>query len=183
MKSKTVGVIVLSLYVCIITLIAIIHTFRCEENYSKTSVSSAGMNSTKTTITINITITATTTSDFNSTSTDTAITNGSTTNSNTTFSSTTITESSDKITKNKCIYPDFAFQQRIVGGVEAESNIPWQVLIFINNEFMCGGTILDQMTILSAAHCFEKPYSPSIILAGSTNYVNSSEDTYQVSFK
>ena len=50
MKSKTVGVIVLSLYVCIITLIAIIHTFRCEENYSKTSVSSAGMNSTKTTI-------------------------------------------------------------------------------------------------------------------------------------
>ena len=97
--------------------------------------------------------------------------------STTTTSTTTATTT---IQDTRCFYPDFAFQQRIVGGVEAESNIPWQVLIFINNEFMCGGTILDPMTILSAAHCFEKPYSPSIILAGSTNYVNSSEDTYQV---
>ena len=167
MKSKTVGVIVLSLYVCIITLIAIIHTFRCEENYSKTSVSSAGMNSTKTTITINITIKATTTSDFNSTSTDTAITNG----SNTTFSSTTITESSAKITKNRCIYPDFAFQQRINGSIElAVSNIPWQVQILVDDANACGGTILDNLTILSAANCFEHQYTPSIVRAGSIKF-------------
>ena len=169
MKSKTVGVIILSVYVCIITIVAIIHTFKCDQDYSTKSSTPSGINSTKTTITINITITATTNSAF-------------ATNSTTTFSTSTTTKSSATITQNRCIYPDFASQQRIVGGVEAESNIPWQVLIFIKNEFMCGGTILDQMTILSAAHCFEKPYSPSIILAGSTNYVNASEDSYQVSF-
>ena len=181
MKSKTVGVIILSVYVCIITIIALLHTLRCDQDHSTTeSVSSSGINSTKTTININITITATTNSDFATNST----TSSSTTNSTATFSTstTTTTKSSATITQNRCIYSDFAFQQRIVGGVEAESNIPWQVLIFINNEFMCGGTILDQMTILSAAHCFEKPYSPSIILAGSTNYVNASEDSYQVSY-
>ena len=123
--------------------------------------SPSGINSTKTTITINITITATTNS-----TTSTSTTNSTTTTfSTSTTTKTTTTKSSATITQNRCIYPDFASQQRIVGGVEAESNIPWQVLIFINNEFMCGGTILDQMTILSAAHCFEKPYSPSIILA------------------
>ena len=82
-----------------------------------------------------------------------------------------------------CIYPDFDFQQRIVGGEEAESNIPWQVLVHINNERMCGGTILDNMTILSAAHCYddyENPnYTPAMIYAGSTNYFVS-EDSQQV---
>ena len=48
------------------------------------------------------------------------------------------------------MYHDFAFQQIIVEGVEAKSNIPWQVAIFMNNEFMCEGTILDQMKILLA---------------------------------
>ena len=37
---------------------------------------------------------------------------------------------------------------RIVGGEQAPSMIPWQVYIF-----GCGGTILDKCTILSAAHC------------------------------
>ena len=40
------------------------------------------------------------------------------------------------------------FNSRIVGGSEAESPIPWQVTV--SN---CGGTILDEYTILSAAHC------------------------------
>ena len=38
---------------------------------------------------------------------------------------------------------------RIVGGQNAPSPIPWQII----KEYGCGGTILDSTTILSAAHC------------------------------
>ena len=46
--------------------------------------------------------------------------------------------------------------ERIIGGKEAESPIPWQVQfkpIGERPETFCGGTILDKYTILSAAHC------------------------------
>ena len=47
--------------------------------------------------------------------------------------------------------PDFMQNaDRIVGGESAPSMIPWQVWI---PEALCGGTILDSCTILSAAHC------------------------------
>ena len=39
---------------------------------------------------------------------------------------------------------------RIVGGENASTPIPWQVHV----DRGCGGTILDETTILSAAHCF-----------------------------
>ena len=38
---------------------------------------------------------------------------------------------------------------RIVGGQDAPSPIPWQVYIE-----GCGATILDSTTLLSAAHCY-----------------------------
>ena len=44
---------------------------------------------------------------------------------------------------------------RIVGGQNAPSMIPWQVYVS-NPPYMCGGTILDAKTILSAGHCFTK---------------------------
>ena len=44
-------------------------------------------------------------------------------------------------------------QNRIVGGKEAPSPIPWQVAILSGGIQFCGGTILDEFTILSAAHC------------------------------
>ena len=71
-----------------------------------------------------------------------------------------------------CMFPPFEYQQRIVGGISAVSPIPWQVLVVINNMYHCGGTILDDMTILSAAHCFENPDSPSYIRAGSLQVFN-----------
>ena len=43
---------------------------------------------------------------------------------------------------------------RIVGGENAPSPIPWQVKVHISNQPICGGTILNEETILSAAHCF-----------------------------
>ena len=43
---------------------------------------------------------------------------------------------------------------RIINGKSAESPIPWQVHVH-SFKGICGGTILDEETILSAAHCFE----------------------------
>ena len=50
--------------------------------------------------------------------------------------------------------------KRISNGHDAEGPIPWQVGLFeyhwlINYEaFKCGGSIIDEYTILTAAHCF-----------------------------
>ena len=44
---------------------------------------------------------------------------------------------------------------KIVGGDNAPFPIPWQVHVhYKRSGFSCGGTILDEETILSAAHCF-----------------------------
>ena len=42
----------------------------------------------------------------------------------------------------------------IVGGGGAPSPIPWQVSVQRNNWHFCGATILNNITLLSAAHCF-----------------------------
>ena len=92
----------------------------------------------------------------------------------TNISSTTTTSTptaTTTIQDTRCFYPDFAFQQRINGSVElAVSNIPWQVQILVDDTNACGGTILDNLTILSAANCFEHQYTPSIVRAGSIEF-------------
>ena len=56
---------------------------------------------------------------------------------------------------------------RIVGGEAAPEMIPWQVFMLMENKFLCGGTVLDSCTILTAAHCdINTGHS---IRAGSTN--------------
>ncbi|XP_036605882.1 serine protease 55 [Trichosurus vulpecula] len=56
----------------------------------------------------------------------------------------------------------FAFQvlkteaAPIVGGVDTSRfQAPWQVGIYFNNTFLCGGSILDKLWILTASHCFK----------------------------
>ena len=63
----------------------------------------------------------------------------------------------------------------VVGGKPAPSPIPWQVSVqtgdYQNGYFhFCGATILDQFTLISAAHCFdgEMETSSKVIRAGST---------------
>ena len=56
--------------------------------------------------------------------------------------------------------PDFMLDaarfvpSKIVGGEDAPLPIPWQVSVQSNNIHFCGATILDQVTLLSAASCF-----------------------------
>ncbi|XP_072490936.1 serine protease 55 isoform X2 [Notamacropus eugenii] len=43
----------------------------------------------------------------------------------------------------------------IIGGVDTSRfQVPWQVGIYFNDTFLCGGSILDKFWILTASHCF-----------------------------
>ena len=45
---------------------------------------------------------------------------------------------------------------KIVGGEEAVPNsIPWQVALFFDGGWFCGGSIISEDYILTAAHCTE----------------------------
>ena len=70
------------------------------------------------------------------------------------------------MTQNRCAFSNFQQQQqRIVGGNAATTVIPWQV--YLLSDKTCGGTILDEWTILSAAHCYDDyPWKNSSVRAG-----------------
>merc|ERR1719510_109523 len=71
--------------------------------------------------------------------------------------------------KNSCASMPTFMQNadRIVGGEAAPEMIPWQVAMLSGSFQFCGGTVLDECTILTAAHCeIKKSHS---IRAGSTN--------------
>nr|XP_009289871.1 transmembrane protease serine 5 isoform X2 [Danio rerio] len=58
---------------------------------------------------------------------------------------------------------------RIIGGVEAAlGRWPWQVSLYYNNRHICGGSIITNQWIVTAAHCVHKlPQVPSwVVYAG-----------------
>merc|ERR1711962_1252990 len=64
----------------------------------------------------------------------------------------------------------FSSTDRIVGGANAGSAIPWQVSLrnsASGSTHFCGGTILDANTVLSAAHCFHNGHQGVVVVAGS----------------
>jgi len=43
---------------------------------------------------------------------------------------------------------------KIVGGIETEVNeYPWQAALILNDQFQCGGSLISDQWVLSAAHC------------------------------
>ena len=63
---------------------------------------------------------------------------------------------------------------RIVNGENAPEPIPWQVSLWKKGKFFCGGTILDEKTILTARHCIlfgnlTGHFDRTLVMAGSTN--------------
>ena len=68
-----------------------------------------------------------------------------------------------------------AAQDRIVGGVEAAEHAwPWQVAIIIDDSWFCGGAIISENYVLTAAHCVEDGRAFRIF-AGAHNHRLSSE--------
>merc|ERR1712110_70670 len=62
---------------------------------------------------------------------------------------------------------------RIVGGTESrQGDWPWAVVLGTKNTFsnrfsvQCGGTLLDQTTVLTAAHCFDQAGGPNVVRLG-----------------
>merc|ERR1712212_1217638 len=64
---------------------------------------------------------------------------------------------------------------RIVGGHEAEEHQwPWQVALFIDDAWFCGGSLINENYVLTAAHCVDGA-SYFDIMAGAHNVRASSE--------
>merc|ERR1711915_921388 len=50
--------------------------------------------------------------------------------------------------------PPSKAEGRIVGGHEAQENQwPWQVALFIDDAWFCGGALISENYVLTAAHC------------------------------
>merc|ERR1712212_1098998 len=68
-----------------------------------------------------------------------------------------------------------AKEGRIVGGVEATPHSwPWQVALFIDDAWFCGGSIISENYVLTAAHCADGA-SYFDVMAGAHNVRESSE--------
>ena len=68
-----------------------------------------------------------------------------------------------------------AREDRIVGGVEAtEHTWPWQVALFIDDAWFCGGSIISENYVLTAAHCADGA-GYFDVMAGAHNVRASSE--------
>merc|ERR1712038_2088526 len=64
---------------------------------------------------------------------------------------------------------------RIVGGVEATEHAwPWQVALFIDDAWFCGGSIISENYVLTAAHCADGA-SYFDVMAGAHNVREASE--------
>ncbi|KAI1883223.1 hypothetical protein AGOR_G00243010 [Albula goreensis] len=71
-----------------------------------------------------------------------------------------------KITKASDSKPILGLQPWVVGGeIGKKGESPWQVLVMNeNNRFHCGGVLIDQFWVLTAAHCLESSSIVSVRL-------------------
>merc|ERR1711881_36136 len=81
--------------------------------------------------------------------------------------------------------PSYMTGDRIVGGEDAPNPIQWQVSVRSCSAgycHFCGGTILDETTVMSAAHCFDQGQSMAgyFVMAGATGRSSSSGQTVAI---
>lgn len=74
---------------------------------------------------------------------------------------------------------------RIIGGIETEVNeYPWQAALFIEGTFWCGGSLINDRWILSAAHCVDDDPSPDHWTVNLGDHdISSSIEVHHLEFK
>ena len=54
-------------------------------------------------------------------------------------------------------------QSRVIGGADATPGAwPWQVAIYVNGRFICGGSLITPEWVLTAAHCISVNVPPEM---------------------
>uniref|UniRef100_A0A670K3S4 Peptidase S1 domain-containing protein n=1 Tax=Podarcis muralis TaxID=64176 RepID=A0A670K3S4_PODMU len=86
-----------------------------------------------------------------------------------------------------CLFPDVLQcwfcgkpAQRIMGGEPAPSDglsWPWQVSILYRDQPICGGALIAEKWVLSAAHCFPNQTTHSDVVLGAYQLLNTSSNT------
>ncbi|XP_038639800.1 transmembrane protease serine 6 [Scyliorhinus canicula] len=72
-----------------------------------------------------------------------------------------VTDCADGTDEKNCECGLQTSMSRIVGGTNStEGEWPWQTSIQISGQHVCGGILINQNWILSAAHCFTSRYTP-----------------------
>ncbi|XP_038163527.1 transmembrane protease serine 6 isoform X3 [Cyprinodon tularosa] len=76
-----------------------------------------------------------------------------------------VTDCPDASDENQCDCGLRQFSSRIVGGSDAsEGEWPWQASLQVRGTHICGGALISNQWVVSAAHCFydDRLYSPSV---------------------
>ncbi|XP_057368910.1 brachyurin-like [Daphnia carinata] len=73
------------------------------------------------------------------------------------------------------------YASRIVGGTEAvPHSAPWQVAIFIDGQYFCGGSLISNEWVLTAAHCADNAIFFNILLGSHNVRLSAAEEPTRV---